>query len=44
VKLGSRMKLVHSKFSRYFDFYVMSNSDSTIQIKGIDHKFDYKSF
>lgn len=34
LKLGSRMRLVHAKFSRYFDYYVMANSEKIVQVRG----------
>jgi hypothetical protein len=44
LKLGSRMRLVHAKFSRYFDYYVMANSETVVQVRGWEHKFNYGSF
>lgn len=39
VKIGTRMKLLHAKYSRYYAFYVMSDSATSATIKGTDLKF-----
>ena len=43
VKVGTRMKILHAKYERYYDFYVISNGESSAAIKGTEHRFDFNT-
>ena len=40
IKLSAFIKLIHSRFARYINFYLMkSDRSTTVQVKGREHKF-----
>lgn len=40
--MGTRMKLIQSKFERYYDYYLMKNKETVVQVKGSLHKFNFQ--
>ena len=39
VKISTTIKLIHARFSRYLNFYVMKDKSSTVIVKNKDFKF-----
>jgi len=40
VKLSTTVKLIHARFSRYLNFYVINDKTTMVLVKDKDFKFD----
>ncbi len=40
VKVSTSVKLIHARFSRYMNFYVMKDKTTMVLVKDKDFKFD----